>query len=68
MTTSIKNVSFRISDLSCPNCAAKMEQALPKQKGIVEAKISYATGKAMLTFKPDELSEDQMFEKVKGAS
>jgi copper chaperone CopZ len=59
---------FRVSGLSCPNCAAKMEQVISRQKGVLEVKVGYATGKITVTFDSNISSETQVFDKVQEAA
>lgn len=48
---------FRLENLGCANCAAKMEDAIIKIEGVTDANVSYITQK--LTIEADgELFED----------
>ncbi len=50
--------TFKLEELDCAHCAAKMETAISKIDGVVEAKISFMTQK--LTIEADEKD----FEKI----
>ncbi len=39
---------FRLKDLDCPNCAAKMEQAVKKIDAVNQATVNYMTQKMMI--------------------
>lgn len=43
---------YRLENLDCANCAAKMETAIQKLEGVVSANISFMTQK--LTIEADE--------------
>ncbi len=40
--------TFKIEELDCANCAAKMEDAVRKMPGVVKASISFMTQKLTL--------------------
>ena len=40
--------SFKINNLDCANCAAKMENAIKKIKGVNDASVSFMTQKLIL--------------------
>ena len=44
--------TFALEDLDCAHCAAKMETAINKIDGVIDAKISFMTQK--LTIEADE--------------
>lgn len=55
---------FKMIDLDCANCAAKMEAAIKKLDGVEDAKVSFMTQK--LTIIADESRfDDIMKEAVK---
>ena len=39
---------FKLTDLDCANCAAKMETAIKKIDGVQDATVSFMTQKLML--------------------
>ena len=39
---------FKLQDLDCANCAAKMEEAIKKIDGINDASVSFMTQKMMI--------------------
>ncbi|MCM1404224.1 MAG: cation transporter [Prevotella sp.] len=49
---------FRLRDLDCPNCAAKMEQAVKKISAVNHATVNYLTQKMMID------AEEREFENV----
>lgn len=48
--------TFKMKDLDCANCAAKMENAIKKIEGVQNAQISFMTQKITLEA-PEELFE-----------
>ena len=49
---------FRLKDLECANCAAKMEQAIKKLDAVNNASVNFMTQKLMLD------AEDSQFDSV----
>ncbi len=49
---------YRLENLDCANCAAKMEAAIQKLEGVQSATISFMTQKLTLE------AEDAVFDKV----
>lgn len=50
--------TFKMADLDCANCAAKMEEAIKKIDGVNDASISFLTEKLKLD------AEDEKFEEI----
>ncbi len=50
--------TFKLEDLDCANCAAKMEAAIRKLDGVKNATVSYMTQKLSLE------AEDERFDEV----
>ena len=55
---------FKLQDLDCANCAAKMEEAIRKIPGVREATVSFMTQKLSVETE-DEKFDDIMKEIVK---
>lgn len=53
---------FKLEELDCANCAAKMEVAIKELPGVVDASISFMTAKLTLE------AEDDKFEEVLAAA
>lgn len=49
---------FKLEDLDCANCAAKMEDAIKKIPGVKDASVSFMTQKMMID------AEDSVFDEV----
>ncbi len=47
--------SFKLQDLDCANCAAKMECDISKISGVNSANISFMNSKLVLDAEPDAL-------------
>ena len=50
--------TFKLIDLDCANCAAKMEQAIGKLEGVMSVNISFMTQKLTLE------AEDARFDEI----
>ena len=53
---------FKLTDLDCANCAAKMEEAIKKIEGIKDANVSFMMQK--MTIEADDDRFDQIMEQV----
>ena len=53
---------FKLEDLDCANCAAKMEDAIKKIPGVTDASVSFLTQKMMI--EADDEKFDQIMEEV----
>ncbi len=49
---------FKLVDLDCANCAAKMEEAIKKIDGVKDASVSFMTQKMTID------AEDERFEEI----
>ena len=49
---------FKLEDLDCANCAAKMEQAIGKLEGVTAVNISFMTQKMTLE------ADDERFDEI----
>ena len=49
----IMKKKFKLQDLDCANCAAKMEEAIKKIDGVTDASVSFMTQKLVLEAEPD---------------
>ena len=45
---------FKLFDLDCANCAAKMEDAIKKIEGVEDATVSFMTQKMTITAEEDQ--------------
>ena len=54
--------SFKLSELDCANCAAKMERAIQKIEGVTFVNISFMAQK--LTIEADDSIFDEIVEKA----
>ena len=53
---------FKLIDLDCANCAAKMEDAIKKIDGVTDASVSFLTQKMMI--EADDAIFDQVLEEA----
>lgn len=56
---------FKLQDLDCANCAAKMEDAIKHIEGVTDATVSFMTQK--LTIEADEERFDEIMGEVVSA-
>lgn len=53
---------FKLANLDCANCAAKMENAIKKIDGVRDANVSFMTQK--MTIEADDSRFDEIMEEV----
>ena len=53
---------FKLQDLDCANCAAKMEEAIKKIDGVSDASVSFMTQK--MTIEADDERSDAIMDEV----
>ena len=53
---------FKLQDLDCANCAAKMEEAIQKIEGVSDATVSCMTQK--MTIEADDSRFDEIMKEV----
>ena len=53
---------FKLQDLVCANCAAKMEEAIKKIEGVSDATVSFMTQK--MTIEADDGRFDEIMKEV----
>ena len=54
---------FKLIDLDCANCAAKMEEAIKKIPGVTDAAMNFMTQKLTLEI-ADDANMDEIVEKA----
>ena len=54
--------TFKLTDLDCANCAAKMENGIQKLPGVHSATVSFLTQK--MTVDADDAQFDEIMQKV----
>lgn len=50
--------TYKLQDLDCANCAAKMERAIAKIKGVNEVSVSFIAQKMMLDIESEDIMEE----------
>lgn len=53
---------FKLIDLDCANCAAKMEEGIKKIPGVIDANVSFMTQK--MTVEADDDKFDEIMNEV----
>ncbi len=54
--------TFKLEDLDCANCAAKMETAIKKLDGVKDASVSFMTQK--MTIEADDAEFDEVVKRA----
>ena len=60
-------ISIPLSGMTCASCANQVEKALSKTAGVCEANVNFAAEKATVTYDPNTVSLEELFEVVKDA-
>lgn len=53
---------FKLQDLDCANCAAKMEEAIKRLEGVTDANVSFMTQK--MTIEADDSRFEEIMKEV----
>lgn len=61
----MQETTLQLANFSCPSCAETVSQILKRQKGVTEAKVTFATSQVKVTYEPAMISLDAI-EKVIG--
>ncbi len=61
----LKRLDLPVSGMSCAACAARIEAALSKTRGVKEASINFAAERAHLLFDPAIASADDLIDTIK---
>lgn len=56
----MKKISIQLEELGCPSCVKKIETALKKQDGIVEANILFNSSKAKVEYDETLIDSDKI--------
>lgn len=58
--------TFKLQDLDCANCAAKMERAIQQVEGVISANVSFMTQKLSIEIADENF--DSVWKEVKKKS
>lgn len=61
----MKAQSFILSNLNCPNCAAKLERAVRALPGVKEARVSFGSGILTVEYDETALSDRKVREVIR---
>ena len=64
MEDSIMKKKFKLEDLDCANCAAKMEEAIKKIPGVNDASVSFMTQKMTVEFLTKPVAKFRLYTPV----
>jgi len=60
----MKKVKLYLEDLSCPDCAKKIEKILNKTNGVKNADVHFTTGKANVEYDPENINVEGLKDAV----
>ena len=63
--STMSKVKLKIEGMHCTSCAMNIDGELEDTKGVKESNTNYAKQETQVTFNPDELTIEQILEKVK---
>ncbi|HFQ91295.1 MAG TPA: heavy metal translocating P-type ATPase, partial [Chromatiales bacterium] len=63
----MRKAEFHIDDMSCAACVARIEKAIQRLPGIVEAVVNLATRKASITFLPETIQPQKLEAAIRNA-
>jgi cation-transporting ATPase V/Cu+-exporting ATPase len=53
-------MDLRVSGMTCGSCAARVQRALSREPGVVDAVVNYATGQATVTLAPGAVDAERL--------
>ncbi|HPT89287.1 MAG TPA: heavy-metal-associated domain-containing protein [Bacilli bacterium] len=56
----MQKVIFQLETLTCPSCMAKIQTALQKTKGVLEAEVLFNSSRARVTFDEEQISSKDL--------
>lgn len=54
------NVLLKIEGMTCEGCAETVQRALERDEGVEEARVSWETGTAEVTYDPSAIDEERI--------
>ncbi|MFA6384180.1 MAG: heavy metal-associated domain-containing protein, partial [Candidatus Omnitrophota bacterium] len=67
MVKSIRKTIIGIGGMHCASCAVNVEKQLASLRGVVEARVNFATGEASVSFDPGVVDIKKLFQAVSAA-
>lgn len=64
-TPSLKTQQMQVEGMDCTSCKMKIEGSLERLKGVAEASVTVATGRLVVSYDPETVSEATIQERVK---
>jgi Cu+-exporting ATPase len=64
---SIRQATYAVVGMTCASCARQVEEALRSTPGIDEVVVNFATRKASLTYRPDQVTVEGLDRAVREA-
>jgi copper chaperone CopZ len=61
----VATVSFEVSGMTCTACAAGIKASLTSLDGVLDADVSYESGKAEVKYDPEKVTVDTIVETIK---
>ncbi|MGE5588699.1 MAG: heavy metal translocating P-type ATPase [Clostridia bacterium] len=62
-----RRTTFRITGMTCASCAARVERALARSRGVLSARVNLATERATVVYDPSSTSESALVDAVREA-
>ncbi|MDX2212909.1 MAG: heavy metal-associated domain-containing protein, partial [Oculatellaceae cyanobacterium bins.114] len=63
-TPSLKTQQMQVGGMDCASCAIKIEGSVEKLPGIAEVSVNVATGRMVVSYDPQEVSEAEIQKQV----
>ena len=64
MTDSTRTLTLQLEGMSCASCVRRIEEALKKAGGVLEANVNFATEKASVTYNPGQVEVQDLIEVI----
>ncbi len=64
-TPALKTRQLQVGGMDCTSCKMKIEGSLERLKGVTEASVTVATGRLVVSYDPEQVSEATINERIK---
>ena len=58
----MNTMTLKIDGMSCDGCAERVTTLLEKEPGIRKVAVSFSTGEGQISFNPQSVAEERIFE------
>lgn len=64
MSNNIKQISYKITGMTCAACSARIEKVINKMDGVEEANVNLALEKSVIKYDPEKVTDEDFQKKI----